>query len=421
MSRFRLNFFLKVIIPSLLITATAVGLRQLGLLQFPELKILDQFTRMAVAAEEEEPILIVGINEEDLELLGTDTVTDQTLAEAIAKLQEKEPRVIGLDIFRDIPVGDSRGELVATFEEDNLIAVCYMNYADDPGVAPPPELPEAQVGFADLPQDLDEVQRRSLLLSLPPLPLEPFSPTERHFCNQAETPLPSFALQVAKEYLEEEDVEVELTQQDTLRLGEEEIEPLLPGAGGYSSEELGGFQILINYVPADKLVEEVSLQEVLAEEVPAELISDRIVLIGYTAPSKGDIFLTPYGEMAGVIVHAQIVNQLIDLALEEESLAWYPPLPGEIAWIFLWSLLGGLVGAKGPLPLPKLKIWQVAAADVAGIIILGGICYVTFISAGRLPVVTPALALVTTSIIVYILPSPSTSEQKSEARVSVES
>jgi CHASE2 domain-containing sensor protein len=78
--------------------------------------------------------------------------------------------------------------------------------------------------------------------------------------------------------------------------------------------------------------------------VSAKKIQDRIVIIGYTdaADRNADHWHSPYGDMPGAIVQAQIVSQIISAVLDKRPLIWWMPIWGEILWIFGWSTVGGL-------------------------------------------------------------------------------
>ena len=76
-------------------------------------------------------------------------------------MQKYQPRAIGLDIVRDIPVEPGHAELVAAFKDiKNLIAVEKVLPVS---IKPPPDLPPEQIGFADVLSDNDGKVRRAIL------------------------------------------------------------------------------------------------------------------------------------------------------------------------------------------------------------------------------------------------------------------
>ncbi len=393
----------KVAIATLAATVAVLLLRQLGFLEVFEFQAFDHFLR-GQPREKEDRVLVVGITEEDLTSLQASSVPDGVMAEAIKELQKSDARVIALDVLRDIPVGEGREELLEEFTESNVVVACQMNEGENPGVAPPPDLPEEQVGFADLPIDIDNIQRRTLLLGIPALAEKEYD--NEHLCNDPNADLYSLAFATTTLYLEQEDIEAEFTEDDQIKLGAATIEPLTNNAGGYVDAYNDGFQILIDYPFGAKPQNLVSLGDVIAGKVDPVLIRDRAVLIGYTAQSAQDIFETPFSAisdtnplMPGVVIHGQIVSQLLGAALDDRPLIWYASEPGEWLWILAWATVGGIVASA------KTKLWLMLILDGVAIAILWTVCYSIFQSGGWLPLIPPALALIGSSVAVKVIPS----------------
>jgi len=144
--------------------------------------------------------------------------------------------------------------------------------------------------------------------------------------------------------------------------------------------------------------------QVLEGKIDPNWVKDRIVLVGYTAPSKKDDFGTPYSagqqenfKMPGVVVHAQIVSQILSTVLDNRPLFWFWTEPGEILWITGWSLIGGILA---------WRIRHPAGFGLAGIVALGGlfgVSFAFFTQAGWIPIAAPALGLIVTSGTVVIV------------------
>ena len=207
----------RVLITSLLVTGFLLGVRQLGALQSFELGAFDQLMRWRSDEGKDERLLIVGITEEDIQQLPSFPVSDGLIAEVLDKLQQHQPRVIGLDIIRDIPVGEGRPALATALEEPNIMSVCAMSGANNMGAPPPPELAPEQVTFADFPSDQDSIQRRTSLVSYPPEWENPHP--IQHLCNNPEEQLISLAYSMSLLYLETEGVETEMTDTDEMKVG----------------------------------------------------------------------------------------------------------------------------------------------------------------------------------------------------------
>lgn len=95
----RTKVWREVILPAAFIVALVVIARLAGFLQVQELMTFDDFMRWRISFPPLPRVVIVGINEADLELVGSLPVPDRDLAKVLRILQEYQPRVIGLDIL----------------------------------------------------------------------------------------------------------------------------------------------------------------------------------------------------------------------------------------------------------------------------------------------------------------------------------
>ncbi|MEL7224857.1 MAG: CHASE2 domain-containing protein, partial [Cyanobacteria bacterium J06576_12] len=323
---------------------------------------------------------VVEITEQDIRDQSEWPMSDQTMADLLSELQSHSPRAIGLDIYRDIPQGEGREVLSAALAVPNVIAIESLGISEDDNVPPPPAIAPEQVGFNDFIIDPDGILRRSLL-----------------FAAVENDKLYSFALQLGLKYLEPEGYEMSVDQ-NALTIGSVEFLPLEPGSGGYDNIDSSSYQMLLDYRSSSIVSRQVKLSEVLAGEVDPGWIEDKVVLIGVTAPSQKDFFYTPYSSeknnehvMAGVIVHAQMVSQILSTVLDESPIFWYLPNSLEVGWIWVWSLTGGFL------------VWRLkrsallGGALVVSIAGLGGISLTTFALTGWLPFAAPLLGLVFTS------------------------
>src|SRR5712691_2314656 len=79
--------------------------QRVGLLQFLEFRAYDFFIRQQSLLASGDPIVLVEMTEADIQSLTLDyPITDEKLAELFEKLEMDQPAVIGLDIWRDLPV-----------------------------------------------------------------------------------------------------------------------------------------------------------------------------------------------------------------------------------------------------------------------------------------------------------------------------
>jgi CHASE2 domain-containing sensor protein len=163
-----------------------------------------------------------------------------------------------------------------------------------------------------------------------------------------------------------------------------------------------GHQVLLNYRShrsPQNIAAQVTLANVLNGQIDPNSIKDRIVLIGTTANSFRDYWLTPYSnsqrfdqQMPGVLVQAHMVSQILSAVLDGRSLLWVWPKWGEVLWIWGWSLIGGILAWRLRSP---LHFW---IAIVAGQISLYGFCFGLLVQTGCwVPLVPSALTLLATS------------------------
>ncbi len=316
-----------------------VVLRLLGVFQELEWAALDSFLRWRPAEPTDDRLLIVGITEADIQQVGTYPIPDGVLAALITELQRHDPQVIGLDLFRDLPIqpgSDQLNQLMA--ESPELFGIEKVLSS---AIAPPPALPEARVGFNDFALDDDGFVRRAFLGVFPP-PAHPEGPERFRF---------SFPFVLAEAYLAQDNLYLEngRRHRDNMRFGTAEFWRFRPNDGGYAGADASGVQMLINVRSGPTPFTMVSLSAVLAGEVPPDLISDRVVLIGVTSLGQKDLVnsaavntLNP-GLVYGVEMHAHITSQILSTVLDDRPQINVWPNPWEYLWIIAWGAIGMLL------------------------------------------------------------------------------
>lgn len=374
-----------------LLTVPSIGgglliLRLTGALQFIEIVALDQMFRLRPFEPPDPRIVLVTVDESDIKQLGRWPMSDAVLARLISLLKQQNPRVIGLDIFRDLPVEPGHQELVNVFKSTpNLIGIeKVIKTAQGEVIQPPPILKQrGQVSASDLQLDADGRIRRSLL----------------YLRTQDHQSIFTLGAQLAFAYLEGEGITRQPIDpnQNQFRLGRAVFTSLQPNDGGYVGVDNGGYQILSNFPRFRNGFRTISITDVLQGRMPRDLVRDRIVIIGLTAESVEDRFFTSYttnsiAAPAGVQVHALLISQLLSAALDGRPLlhVWSEPL--EWLWIILWSMIGAVIGWTSVSP-------RRTASGVIffGIALLGG-AYVLFLAGWWLVIIPPLLALVGSAI-----------------------
>lgn len=402
-----LTFTQSVAITSVAVTSLLVGVRQLGILEPIELSTFDSMVRWRPDPGPDPRLLIVAITEGDIQRLKEWPISDRAIAEVLQKLDQLQPKAIGLDVFRDIPLGDGRPQLTQVLKNsDRIIGACKASdtTGDNPGTPPPPGLPLQQVGFVDFGVDRGGILRRALLFMKPPAIERTSSLPEIHPCNDSSQVLFSFSLQLALRYLQAKGIQPENTPDGSLKLGSTVFQPLKADDGGYNHADDRGYQILINYRSPRDIAKFVNLTDIREGKIDPNLVKDRIVLIGYSTDTVKDEFYTPYSAgkqndqaMPGVLAHAQVVSQILSAVLDHRPLFWFWPEWGEILWIWGWSLVGGTLAWRISHPL------RFGIAGSVALVASVGISFGIFLLGGWIPVATPAFALITTASSVLLI------------------
>ncbi|MEB3278882.1 MAG: EAL domain-containing protein [Lyngbya sp.] len=381
------------LVASLAIALVVVILQQSGSLQPLELRMFDLLVRLQPEKKSDSRLLVVTITEADLKTQGW-PLSDEVLAQTLAQLQQHQPLVIGIDVYRDLSQPPGTEKLATQLQADNIIAITNLGV---PPIPSPPNIPPQRIGFNDVPVDPDGVIRRQLL-----------------FASTEEETLFSFSLQLGLFYLKTHGIQPQnySPNPNYMLLGDRVFVPLKAWSGGYARIDDQGYQILLNY-RRPQIAKSVSIGEVLRGDFNPNLVRDKIVLIGATAPSLKDAFFTPYSAtasndpmMPGVFVHAQMVSHIISVASQNwgfnqplifqqsPQLFWFLPRGLEFIWIGSWAIIGGLVTWRIRHPIKQ------GIALSLGLFVLWGIGYGLFVFKGWLPLISPALALGLTSITV---------------------
>ncbi|MBF2036311.1 MAG: CHASE2 domain-containing protein [Leptolyngbyaceae cyanobacterium T60_A2020_046] len=364
------------------VTGIVLLIRQVGGWMPLELMVWDRLVQMQPALPPDDRLLVVEITEPDLQRLQRPTPTDATLADAIATLQTHGPRMIGVDLHRELPQGEGHEALMAAFEAENVVVIRKIGDTLTDSIPAPVSVPSERVGFNDLLVDPDGVIRRNLLLA--------------SASAEAESEvLYSLGLRLALGYLAVEGIEMQASSVDDryFKLGDRVFLPLRATFGGYQTIDAAGYQVLLRYRSRQTVAATVSLSEVLDGQVPEAWVRDRIVILGMTAPSAKDLFSTPYSRsaqrdhlMPGVMLHAQMTSQILSAALDDHPLPWAWPDAAEVLWIVAWGAIGGCMGwgVRRPLWLGGLL--------VGGVGLSVGTAIAAFFLGGWVPVLPAGVA-----------------------------
>ncbi len=378
------------------VTALIVLLiRATGALQPLEWFLLDRFFTLRPLEPIDDRITIIGQTESDIARYNS-PLSDDTLADLLETLLAAEPRVIGIDFYRNVAVEPGKDRLETLFADEEKIFGITKRIADLSGtpVEPHPILAEnGRIGSNDIPIDADGITRRGLFFLIDP---DTGSSTFSLAANLAWTYL-----------LAEPDVNPnnQVNPDEYLQLGQRRYFKLSPNAGGYVRADAGGYQLIINYRGPAGSFEMLSVSDLLDGKFDPEQIRDRIILIGPFADSLNDTFETPYSSnplgsliasperMFGVELQAQIASQFISSALDDRPAIRVWSDSAEAIWIATWTIAGAILFWR-----IRLKRWTLAA-PVALAIGAASVGFLVFLSGLWIPVAPVWVGLAAMSIV----------------------
>lgn len=356
------------LLPGLVVVACVLLARGTGSLQVLEWMAFDQLLKSRPLEAPDPQVVIVGIDERDIKTLGKYPIPNQNLADALNILQAAKPRAIGLDLFRDLTQTPDRAALAEVFRNSpNLIGI--ESVVGEQTVKPAPELPPERVGIADAVLDADGKLRRALLAT-------------QVDSGQIKY---SMMLRLAALYLQPEGIPFKHGARASapIHFGSLALPRFEANTGSYVGARDGGNQILLDFRSHPSPFPVLHLRDVLSKQFQPDQVRDRVVLIGMTATSVNDNFLTSatqgtmlsnelnasdhYQIIYGVEYQAHAVSQLINAALGKRPLLQTWPDSIEYAWIFLWGVLGIALGLILQSPWKTLLSLAVASLGLVAL------------------------------------------------------
>jgi len=449
------------------VSVALVGLNYAGWLRSMEWSAQDFLLWVRPDAPQDQRITIIYADEQDIQTYRW-PLSDAVLAKLLQAINQANPLVVGLDIYRDQPIEPGHQQLVAQMQRmENLIGIDKLF----PIVAPPPVLAaQGRVGFADVVPDSDLRVRRFFLsyqprsAQSPPAatsnpeisspkaspsspnalspnapaqntpttatPSTPASATPETATPETPTLRESLGLMLALHYLKtKHNIEPQLVDANnqTVQLGRGIFTPLQGFSGNYyqhlarytdagkTYNDLGGYQIPFDYRGGLNKFQQISISEILSGQFDPQLLTDRIVLVGVTAPSMKDRLYTPYSRrpfsiqqtntqaMPGVGFHANAISYLIAVALGERPQLHLWAHGWQWSWVGLWSIVGTAITLQAiqrrSTRVGNLHFARLMVMTGAGCVLLISCAY-GLVSVGVIvPIVSPILALVSTVIL----------------------
>ena len=294
---------------------TTAAFNILGWLPVSERQLYDYYLRLRPLEPQDQKIVIVGITEKDIEKLGF-PISDDTLASLLTKIKAQNPRAIGLDLHRNVNIGEEGNQkLDKIFSSTPQLIGVEKTDGGNPShllISPPTQLKKlGQTGASEIIEDSENgVVRRGYLYVQK---------------STEEEPIPSLGQAIALKYLEGENIfPTGYGEQSWLKLNNAVFPLLEANRLFYSKEAIDNYQTIINYCNNEDKFLHLSISEVLANKVEDNLFKDKIVFIGTMAETIEDIYTTPYSYRQenydftyGVEIHASMTSQIVNAALSD--------------------------------------------------------------------------------------------------------
>ncbi|MEK7990533.1 MAG: adenylate/guanylate cyclase domain-containing protein [Thiotrichaceae bacterium] len=357
-------------------------------------------TQRAQTNELDNRITMVWMTDEDQRRFGW-PLTDANLVQAFEILLANQPRVIGLDLYRDLPVPINKQpayERLCQIFKQNKQIIGIEKIADAYGIRVDPSSclsTEHQVGFNDLIVDQGGTIRRGL-----------FFMTEENGKT-----VWSFSLRLALKYLEKEGVYLQgRTDSSDGYLGKGVLpRALTENFGGYVDIDSAGYQFLMAYPNAPHEFNNLTFTQLLTGNFDPRLLQDKIVILGTRAEATPDFFYTPIDNqrITGASIHAYTASQLVNIARGKDDALHSWTESQETLWIWLWVILGVMA---------CLFVAQTAVDYVAimfgGLLVLMLIVYSSFMLGWWLLFAPPALGWVVSMILTVAYRSYQQSDER---------
>lgn len=308
----------KYILVAIALPIAIFGLSKI--LQPLELAIYDLNFLIRPTEATDERVVIVEWDEKSIQMLEETTISDDTLLALLNKIKQQQPRIIGLDIYRDIPVLSPRLSDAQNIQSYNSLNQLFRSTNNligiekvvEPIINPPTVLKQKeQTAASDIPSDGDNIVRRTYIF-----------PQVDESGNPAGIPYLGVAL--GYQYLESQGWTAERLGDRSLKMTNGQSSITLKPNKAFNSDPYG-LDTLTNWRKGNPSFRQVSVSEVISNQIPPDLFQDRIVLIGNVSASTADrhnLILDRWSKSwsYGVQIPAHVASSIVSAALEERPL-----------------------------------------------------------------------------------------------------
>lgn len=143
-------------------------------------------------------------------------------------------------------------------------------------------------------------------------------------------------------------------------------EPLsMPGTGERQMTQgwMRSHHVRIPFISSSHGFPSVPYVSVLRGEVPEQLLRDRLILIGSTAPGLGDRYVTPQSASVGTTPGIEIQANLLNGLLQQRNIVVLPSWAGALLSVLLVAILLGLLLLR-----PRHALWLTLACMGAALL-----------------------------------------------------
>lgn len=355
--------------------------RVLGGLQLSELAAFDHLLQLRPLEPADDRIVLVGFSEKDFQTLRSAQISDQILADVLTQIKAQKPRVIGLDLYRNLPTQPGNAALLKVFRTTpNLIGIAkIVGSKDGKDVAGHPILRQNdRIAASDVIPDVDGRVRRGVL-----------------FTNNGSSVIEGLGLRVALEYLEQLGITPE-EGSDPFQLRSAKFVQFSRNDGGYVNADDGGYQVLVNPRGRREPFRTVSVEEVLNNTVSPTTFRDRIVFVGNISAGDSDMFFVSYSSetgstplpVSGMELHATLTSQILSAVLDRRPLLHVAPKWAEWSLIILLAYASAWIGTRRLSHFYKITL---TLALMGGVLLL---CSAALNVGWWLPLVPMSLAII---------------------------
>ena len=300
------------------------------ILQPLELAIYDLNFLIRPNEATDERVVIVEWDEKSIQMLEETTISDNTLLTLLNNIKQQQPRIIGLDIYRDIPVLSPRLSDAQNIQSYNSLNQLFRSTNNligiekvvEPIINPPAVLKQKeQTAASDIPSDGDDIVRRTYI----------FPQVDE---SGAPAGIPYLGVALGYQYLESQGWKAERLQDRSLKMTNGQSSVTVKSLKAFNSDPYG-LDTLTNWRKGNPSFRQVSVSEVISNQIPPDLFRDRIVLIGNVAASTADrhnLILDRWSRSwsYGVQIPAHVASSIVSAALDRRPLLQAAGKPFEL-------------------------------------------------------------------------------------------